>query len=231
MPTNDTDITKQTAGKRIFQFLMNTAVHIVLRPKIIYTDKSMKKRSKGENYIFVCNHTNHMDGVCVAAAMGKYKPYALVSRKWYDKKFYGSMIRLTRSIPINLDELDASWYHIGEEILRSGESMLIFPEGAIAREGRMLGFKPGAGLLSAKTGVSVVPVASYGVYKKFFGKRQKIIIGTPIKSECPPDVRFSKYSKKLMEESEAEVRKLYGSLEKKYGRTPVYFDESFSDDN
>ncbi len=229
MPDTVSEIRKQTFGKRLFQAVLNVAVRVVLRPKVIYLDDGMKKKKDGAHYVFVCNHTDHMDGVCVASALKRYRPFALVSRKWYDKKFYGGMIRKTRSIPISLDELDASWYQTGEVLLRENESMLIFPEGAIAREGKMLPFKPGAGLLSAKTGVPVVPVASYGEYKKFFGRRQRIVVGKPILSECPNDVRFSRYAKELMAESEKEVRRLYGMMEQQYGRTGVYFEECFSD--
>ena len=49
----------------------------------------------------------------------------------------------------------------------------------------MLPFKPGAHCLRQKKGLDIIPIASLGEYKILFGKRQKILIGNPIKSECP----------------------------------------------
>ena len=140
---------KQSLMSRIFSHLLNLAVTVALRPKIVWQDRQLKKLAGKEPFIFVANHTHHFDGVFGAAIAKKFKPYSVVSRKWYDKDGYGKFIKLTKSIPIDLDTLDASWFQTGEKLIAQGESVLIFPEGAIAREGKMLDFKSGAGLLSA----------------------------------------------------------------------------------
>ena len=158
---------KQSLKSRMFTHLLNAAVTAALRPKIVWEDRSLKKLAGSEPFIFVANHTHHFDGVFAAAAAKKFKPYSVVSRKWYDKAGYGKFIKLTKSIPIDLDSLDASWFQTGEKLISQGESILIFPEGAVAREGKMLGFKSGAGLLSAKTGARIIPIAIYGRYKMF----------------------------------------------------------------
>ena len=220
---------KQGFKSRIFCHLLNLAVTVALRPRIVWEDKSLKKLAGKEPFIFVANHTHHFDGVFGTFTAKKFKPYSVVSRKWYDKGGYGKFIKLTKSIPIDLDSLDASWFQTGEKLIEQGESILIFPEGAIAREGKMLGFKSGAGLLSAKTGARIIPVAIYGRYKMFFGKRQRALVGRPIESDCPETMRRSKYAKTLMQTSENEVRRLYGKLEKKYGRNGTYFEETFAD--
>ena len=220
---------KQSLKSRMFTHLLNAAVTAALRPKIVWEDRSLKKLAGSEPFIFVANHTHHFDGVFAAAAAKKFKPYSVVSRKWYDKAGYGKFIKLTKSIPIDLDSLDASWFQTGEKLISQGESILIFPEGAVAREGKMLGFKSGAGLLSAKTGARIIPIAIYGRYKMFFGKRQRAVVGKAIESDCPEHMRRSKFAKLLMEQSEQEVRRLYGALEKRYGRNGTYFEETFAD--
>ncbi len=220
---------KQSLKSRIFCHMLNLAVTVALRPKIVWQDRQLKKLAGKEPFIFVANHTHHFDGVFGAAVAKKFKPYSVVSRKWYDKDGYGKFIKLTKSIPIDLDTLDASWFQTGEKLINQGESILIFPEGAIAREGKMLGFKSGAGLLSAKTGARIIPIAIYGRYKMFFGKRQRALVGRAIESRCPENMRHSKYAKELMQTSQNEVRRLYGELEKKYGRTGTYFEETYAD--
>ncbi len=99
----------------------------------------------------------------------------LVKKSWYDKSGTGSFIRIRRSIPVDFDTMDTNWYAQSEGVVENGYSMLIFPEGGIGREGKMLPFKPGAALLAAKKGLDIIPIASLGEYKILFGKRQKIL--------------------------------------------------------
>ena len=131
-------------------------------------------------------------------------------------------------MPIDLGGADAQWYIDAERYITNGGSMIIFPEGGIARGGKIEKFKPGASLLSASTGATVIPVAIYGEYDMVFGKRQKIMIGKAIDSSCPEDMRHSRYAKLLAQQSEDEVKRLYGIMEQRYGRLPVY-EESYTE--
>ncbi len=223
MSNEHKDIISKSVWCRAFQGILNTASYIVLRPKIFWEDKSLKKQSKNSQFVFVCNHTHHFDGVFASAVLHRFKPYMVVMTKWYNKKNIGKPIRWSRSIPIDLNSMDSSWFNNCEQAIKNGSSVLIFPEGAVARDGKMLEFKTGAGMLSAKLSVPVVPVAIYGKYNMFFGKRQKIYIGKPIESHCPETMRHSKYAKELMQKSEADVKRMYNSMQEKYGDVGTYF--------
>ena len=137
------------------------------------------------------------------------------------------MISWCRSIPISLDEADGAWFTAAEQVISSQKSLIIFPEGGIAREGVIQEFKAGAGLISAKTGAAVVPCAIYGTYSAVFGMRQKILIGEPIESACPEDMRRSKYARILMERACEEVRGLYRELVRRCGDCGSYPNENF----
>ena len=213
---------KQSLWGRFYQMLITWTVYFLFRPKIIYEDKALKKSLKGRPAVFVFNHTHHFDGAFVGAVLHSYKPWVLTKSTWYEKKVVGTMISWCRCIPINLDEADGAWYNMAEEILSRGGSMAIFPEGGIAREGHMNTFRPGAALLSAKMGVPVVPCAIYGTYSPVFGMRQKLLVGRPIESNCPVDMRHSKYSRVLMTAAEEDVKRLYSQLEQTYGDCGTY---------
>lgn len=221
----------KNAGQLAFIKFVNGLVYLLIRPKVEWKDKSLKKDLKGKPVVFVCNHTHHFDGVVISSVLSRYKPYMLVKKSWYDKSGTGSFIRICRSIPVDFDTMDTNWYAQSEGAVENGYSMLIFPEGGIAREGKMLPFKPGAALLAAKKGLDIIPIASLGEYKILFGKRQKILIGNPIKAECPENVRYSKYAKEISVEAEKQVKKLYLELEEKYGKGKVYYKEDFSSEN
>ena len=218
---------KQSLWGRFFQVLITWTVYFLFRPKVIYADKRLKKRLKERPAVFVANHTHHFDGAFTGAVLGRFKPYVLVKRSWYDKKAVGTMISWCRSIPISLDEADGTWFTAAEQVVAARKSLIIFPEGSIAREGILQEFKAGAGLISAKTGAAVVPCAIYGTYSAVFGMRQKILIGEPIESVCPEDMRRSKYARLLMKQAQGEVRRLYGELVRRYGNCGSYPNENF----
>lgn len=220
-------MSKQSLWGRIFQVLITWTVYFLFRPKVIYVDKSLKKSLKGKPLVFVANHTHHFDGAFTGAVLGRYKPYVLVKKNWYEKKAVGTMISWCRSIPISLDEADGAWFTAAEQVIAAGKSLIIFPEGGIAREGALQEFKAGAGLISAKTGAAVVPCAIYGTYSSVFGMRQKILIGQPIESSCPEDMRRSKYARQLMSQAQSEVRRLYGELVERFGDCGTYPKENF----
>ncbi len=213
---------KQSLWGRIFQVLITWTVYFLFRPRVTYSDKTLKKQLKGRAAVFVCNHTHHFDGAFAGAVLGRYKPYVLVKKSWYEKKAVGTMISWCRSIPISLDEADGEWYNSALRVLEGGGTMLIFPEGGIARDGKMGGFHAGAALLSAKTGAPIVPCAIYGTYSPVFGMRQRMLVGEPIESDCPKDTRPSKYAKTLIARARDDVGELYGVLTEKYGDCGTY---------
>lgn len=213
---------KQSLIGKIFQILVTWTVYFLFRPKIIYADKTLKKRLKGKPVVFVANHTHHFDGAFGPAVMWRHKPYVLVKKSWLEKKGTGKCISLCRSIPIALDEADGAWYGEAQEAVARGFSLFIFPEGGLARNKKLNEFKPGAALLSAKTGTPIVPCAIYGDYDAVFGKRQKMLVGEPIESDCPEDMRPSKYARQLIAQSEQAVKDLYAQMRDKYGDCGQY---------
>lgn len=213
---------KQSLWGKIFQVLITWTVYFLFRPKVIYTDKTLKKRLKGRPVVFVANHTHHFDGAFAPAVMWRHKPYILVKKSWYEKPKTGKMISWCRSIPINLDEADGSWFETAETALKKGSSLFIFPEGGLSRNGQINEFKPGAALLSAKLGVPIVPCAIYGTYAPVFGMRQKLIVGEPIESACPENMRHSKYARQLIGQSEQAVKELYSRAVEKFGDCGMY---------
>lgn len=154
---------------------------IIYRPKIVYMDKSMKKTLRSQACILIANHTSHNDGSFVPQAMRRVKPYVLVTRKWYDKKCFNWLFRHLRYIPINLADMDNEWMDKSEKVLEKGDSILIFPEGQLSKDGTLGQFFPGFLMLARHTDAPVIPVVINGGYRKFH--RQTLTVGTPIEAD------------------------------------------------
>jgi long-chain acyl-CoA synthetase len=77
-----------------------------------------------------------------------------------------------------------SFSHAGEAMDR-GYSVMVFPEGAVSREGGMKSFRPGLGLLAQEARVPILPVALVGLEEMqksgwFRSGHLEIRIGEPI---------------------------------------------------
>ena len=101
---------KQSLWGKFYQMLITWIVYFLFRPKVEWVDRSVKKQLKGKPAVFVFNHTHHFDGAFTGAVLGRYKPYVLVKKNWYEKKAVGTMIGWCRCFPIDLEGADASWY-------------------------------------------------------------------------------------------------------------------------
>ena len=168
--------------------LVKAAVYTAFRPKIIWEDKDMKKSLKGKPCVFVSNHTSHTNGLM------------------------GFFLKQARTVPIDRYNPDADWYAQGQEIIKSGSPMLIFPEGHTSKDGSMDAFKPGAALLASKTEVPIIPCAVRGKYAKFFGERQRIIIGQAVEMRCPENLRHSQYARKQTAIIQNRVKELFDKI-------------------
>jgi len=117
-------------------------------------------------YIFVMNHQSAMDIPCAFAALPvnirflakhvlKYVPFL----GWY--MAMTGMIFVNRS---NHREAVKSLRRAGERI-RSGKSILAFPEGTRSPDGRIHPFKKGSFVLAIEAQVPIVPVAIEGSFQ------------------------------------------------------------------
>ncbi len=98
-------------------------------------------------------------------------------------------MKLLECVFIDRKDIRQSLRTISEatEILKSGQSMVIFPEGTRSKSHEMDAFKPGSLKLATKAGVPVIPVTISGSYKimesnnnKIKPAHVKIIISKPI---------------------------------------------------
>jgi len=142
-------------------------------------------------YIFVSNHASMADIPTVMVALnGKVN---IVFKKeltwvpiWGWALRYGPFIMIDRSNPRDaMASIDRA-----VKTIKSGHSVILFPEGTRTSDGRLQPFKRGAFTLAAKSGVPVVPMTinnTYGIMPKgsMVVKRADItvILGKPIPTE------------------------------------------------
>lgn len=147
----------------------------------VYRPVCVNKAHFESPVIYVVNHTCHMDGLVMLAALSEEKPYALTAKDWFDKKLFEPVFTAARCLPLNRFGLDTSWLRSAAEKLRKGSNVIVFPEGHTVHTGELEAFKPGFAMLSRLTGAKIVPVW-HGEYRPF--RKTRIIFGEPQEICC-----------------------------------------------
>ncbi len=151
---------------------------ICFRLKITYADPEMKKNPP--QAIYVCNHMAIFDGFVVRTVLRKLKLYSLVTSKWYEKPWARNLLFYENCISVDTENPGTKWLKDAIAVLRQGCSINIFPEGHTSKSEEVREFKPGFLLLASMCrNIPIVPIATIGKYKFFFGERKRILVGKP----------------------------------------------------
>ncbi len=170
----------QKTAAKIGRGLMTVFVRLAFRPKVRYINKNRRNCKFDKPVIFVGNHTSHMDGLLTSVIFAKSKGCILVAKDWYEKPKLNWFLKNNRCIPMDRFGLDTGWLKLSREALKSGQSVIIYPEGKTGKAKEPGEFKSGFVMLAIMSGAQIVPYAVDGEYKMFFGHRQRVLIGEPV---------------------------------------------------
>jgi 1-acyl-sn-glycerol-3-phosphate acyltransferase len=116
----------------------------------------------GEPHIFASNHVSWFDVPALAKILPRYKFVA--KAELFKVPIFGSGMRSVGMIEIQRDNRKAAFgaYELAAEKIRSGSSVVVFPEGTRGREYPLRPFKKGPFVLAIAAGVPIVPVIVHG---------------------------------------------------------------------
>jgi len=140
--------------------------------------------------VFVANHQSNFDIPLLLGYINK--PKGFIAKAETEKMpIVGGWMRYLRCVFMDRSNPRAALKAIkqGIEIVKSGYSLVIFPEGTRSVDGSLSEFKPGSFKLAMKAGAMIVPVTisgSFGIMKKGSLKikpsQVKITISDPVTS-------------------------------------------------
>lgn len=150
---------------------------------------------KSGAYILCANHTSYYDPVVVAAFCGRKLSF-MAKKELFENKLLGFIIKACGAFPIDREKADINAVKKALSILKSGGTMLMFPEGKRVKSGDSTAAKSGMVMFSHKTGASIIPVGVRSDFKLF--SKLRITYGKPIS--------LSQYEgKKLSSEEMADI--------------------------
>jgi len=148
--------------------------------------KGAKDLPQSNSFIIAANHSSHLDFPLLFSTLPLSKTHNVLAPAAADYFYKNKIRRLFLEICFNTFPFERYGNFIQglkfcEELLKRGNSLIIFPEGTRSRSGEVGEFKPGIGALSCRLGVPIIPVYIKDAYKalpkgKTFPKPYKIEI-------------------------------------------------------
>ncbi|MBE6915936.1 MAG: 1-acyl-sn-glycerol-3-phosphate acyltransferase [Ruminococcaceae bacterium] len=136
--------------------------------------------------VVCCNHTSLLDPVLVALGIGpKYPLHFMGKKELFRNPIANWFFRAVGAFPVDRGNVDLATMRHSINLLKSGETVAIFPEGTRvapdAEQTDLDGVKTGVAMIAVRGGVPIVPIYLTR-HKKLF-RKTSVIIGTPIPAE------------------------------------------------
>ncbi|MCQ2550935.1 MAG: 1-acyl-sn-glycerol-3-phosphate acyltransferase [Clostridia bacterium] len=119
--------------------------------------------------VFISNHQSYIDIPCLLNANDKFQTGFIAKSMLKKVPVIGPWITRIGSLFIERGDAKSSLQTIkdGAELLKQGNSLVIFPEGTRAKDGVMKDFKAGSFKLAFKSGAPIIPVTIHDAYKRY----------------------------------------------------------------
>lgn len=167
-------------------------------------------------FIIASNHLSWTDIPFVPLYLRRKVVY-MAKEEYFTSKL-AWLVRLLGAFPVKRGEGDRQALRAGEEQLKKGNILVIFPEGTRSRSRKLAKAHAGMGMIALRSGVPIVPVAIWGSEKTFkkFHPPVTISYGEPMLLKP----RGKKVTRKDIDEATEQVmRKIAEMLPPEYRGT------------
>ena len=121
-------------------------------------------RASGEHHVprlggvlYCPNHISDVDPTAIFVTAPR-RCWMVGKKELFAIPLLGSWFACLQAIPIQRDSPDRAALRRIEEVLRSGEPVLLFPEGRLSEDGLLQHIQPGVALVALRTGTPIVPI-------------------------------------------------------------------------
>ncbi len=149
--------------------------------------KGARKLPRKGGFILAGNHISDFDPPIVGVSVPR-AAYFMAKSELFKNPFYGSLLKMMGAFPVyRRSTVNSSALKTSEDVVNSGNVLIIFPEGTRSKDGKMLPAKPGVGYIANNTGAPVYPFMLSGTDDPagalLFKHRFKVVFGDQIKPE------------------------------------------------
>ncbi|MCK5111155.1 MAG: AMP-binding protein [Arcobacteraceae bacterium] len=172
------DIPKNNIALKFLKPFMQTIFKLYFRLEVKGTENLPKNP-----FIIVANHQSFLDAFLISSSLPQkvlVETFFIAEETFFKssfKKFIG--INIFHVILLNINTNLKSSLQKSVAVLKEGKNIILFPEGARTRDGKLLEFKKLFAILAKELEIPIVPVAIEGAFEaypvgKVFPKPKKI---------------------------------------------------------
>ncbi|MFH1415894.1 MAG: lysophospholipid acyltransferase family protein [Elusimicrobiota bacterium] len=154
--------------------------------------------------LIVSNHNSLIDPPLVSSCLRR-PIYFMAKKELFDIPVFGDLIRSAHAFPVNRHAADLSTVKKAIKLLKSGRSLLLFPEGTRKKSDKKI--HRGVSLLAHKAGVPVVPCRLFNNEKPYRFRRLACRIGKPVNFSLLPGEKAN--SRLYLDFAEELVNRIY----------------------
>lgn len=156
--------------------------------------------------IYMSNHQSNFDiPVLLSAFPAQFR--WLAKAELFKIPIFGSSMRGAGAISIDRSNRKSAFasLNLAAKMIRSGTSVMIFPEGTRSDDGQLLPFKKGGFVLSVDAGVPIVPIVISGTHE-IMPKGRLLIRRRTVRIDVGAPVQSSDYTRKTKNDLMTHVR-------------------------
>ena len=153
--------------------------------------EGLENVDKNQPQIFVANHQSWFDSFVLSATLPVQLTFAS-KKEMYRVPIYSYIMRRMHFICVDRGHPKDALKNIDAiaGVIRSGLSLVAYPEGFLSKTGELGPFKRGAVLLASKAGLPIVPITLLGTreimapgsWRINFGRHVKVTISKPVEA-------------------------------------------------
>jgi 1-acyl-sn-glycerol-3-phosphate acyltransferase len=141
-------------------------------------------------YVLAANHLSNFDPWILAYPLWPRRRLRSMAKAELFNPLLTPLLRVSGAFPVRRDSADSDAFRTALEIVRSGEVLLVFPEGARRGKGRWKGkrrrrqkVQTGAARIALSAGVPLVPAAIVGTDRLTRLGPLRIAFGPPVPTD------------------------------------------------
>lgn len=148
---------------RLVRFLSKNVVNYYLKKyaTIHITGKETLEKIKAPT-LFICNHLSNSDGLVLAKILKEIDPTFVAGEKLSNNAVTNIGINVVKTTKIKPDTVHNEGLKRIINLVKAGESLVIFPEGTRSRSACLIEAKKGILIIARMTGASIVPIGLSG---------------------------------------------------------------------
>ncbi|MCE5221321.1 MAG: 1-acyl-sn-glycerol-3-phosphate acyltransferase [Clostridium sp.] len=176
----------------------------------------MENIPKNQTILFISNHQSYFDIPLLISSINM--PKGFIAKKELERwPFISTWMKYINCIFMDRHNLRKSAESIveGINLLKSGHSMVIFPEGTRSKGKPVNEFKGGSFKLATKSKCLIVPLTINGTYK-LLEANNRMIKGADIELVIHPPIDINKLNKEELEKLPETVHSIISSKYKNY---------------